>query len=294
MKYIPKGLTRFGYRTALQLSAKSPTILVVAGVVGLGATAVMAAKATRYIDPVLEDHNKTRYDIKGTAYQTKRDEQKAIVTLYARTSKDLARVYGPTLVVGTISTASILYGHKILHGRHVASIAAYTGLMEQFQSYRGRVAKTLGDDVERGIFQGAHGEWVEDPEHKGEYKLEPKFDPSLAEDSYLRPWFDERAANWTPDPSSNYFYLKGVQNHMNNLLQIRGHVTLNDVFDQLHIPRTNEGIVAGWVWNSGVGDNHIDFGFMSGIDPNTVAFREGRARSVQLNFNVQGNIYGLI
>lgn len=292
--FIPKGLTRFGGRTALKLSSHSPTIMVVAGVVGLGATAVLAAKASRQMDPIIEDHQKGRVDISGTVYETKREEQKDLVRLYSRTTKDLARLYGPTLVVGTLSTASVLYGHKVLHGRHVASIAAYSGLMEQFTSYRGRVAKTLGSNVERGIYEGAHGEWVEDPDHKGEHKLAPKFDADMVEDSYLRPWFDESNVNWTRDPVMNYTFLKGVQTHMNNILQIRGHVTLNDVYDALRIPRTNEGQVAGWVWNSGVGDNFIDFGFMSGIDPHTVAFRNQAERTVRLNFNVQGNIYGMI
>lgn len=294
MRYVPKGLTRAASRAGLKLSANSPTILVVAGVVGLGATAVLAAKASRNVDPIIEQHQKDRVDISGTMFRTKREEQKELVRLYANTTKELGRVYGPTLALGTISAASILYGHKILHGRHVASIAAYTGLMEQFQAYRGRVAKTLGTDVERGIFEGAHGEWEEDPDHKGEHKLVPKFDPEMLESSYLRPYFDETNVNWTRDPIANYGFLKGVQSHMNNMLQIRGHVTLNDVYDALRIPRTNEGTVAGWVWNSGVGDNFIDFGFMNGIDPQTIAFRNGAERSVRLNFNVQGNIYGLI
>jgi hypothetical protein len=294
MKYVPKSVTRFSHRSLLKFSAKSPTIMVVAGVIGLGATAVLAAKATRRIDPVLEEHNKTRYDIKGTVYQTQRGEQKALVGLYAHTGRDLARIYGPTILVGTLSTASVLYGHKILHGRHVASIAAYTGLMEQMQAYRARVAKTVGKDVERTIFDGAYGEWVEDPDHKGEYKLTPKFDPEMIETSYLRPVFDHRNPNWTPDPIANFVFLKGVQSHTNDLLQINGHVTLNDVCDALRLPRTNAGMVAGWVWNSDVGDNRIDFGFLTSDDPQSIAFREGVSRDVRLNFNVQGNVYGLM
>lgn len=294
MKLVPNSVSRLSHRSVLKLSANSPTILVVAGVIGLGATAVLAAKATRNLDPVIEDHQKARGLAVYTVYESKRDRQKALMGVYGRTTLELGRLYGPTIALGTLSTASVLYGHKILRGRHIASIAAYTGLMEQFQSYRGRVAKTLGAEVEKTIYDGAHGEWVEDPDHKGEYKLEPKFDADALEASYLRPMFDEKNVNWTPDPTANYGFLKGVQMHMNNMLQIRGHVTLNDVYDALRIPRTNEGLQAGWVWNSGVGDNHIDFGFMSGSDPQTIAFRKGVDRSVRLNFNIQGNIYGLI
>lgn len=292
MKFVPKSLSRLTHSSLLKLSANSPTILVVAGVVGLGATAVLAAKATRNIDPVLDEHKQARASIGYVG--NSRAQQRDIIRLYTETGMRLTRVYGPTLAVGTLSAASILYGHKILRGRHMASLAAYTGLMEQFQSYRGRVAKTLGNEMEKSLYDGAHGEWAEDPEHKGEYKLEAKFDPDAQSDSYLRPFFDENNVHWTKDPVANYLFLKGVQSHMNNVLQIRGHVFLNDVYDALRIPRTNEGQVAGWVWNSKTGDNYIDFGFMTGREPQTEMFRQGLERSVRLNFNIDGNVLGLI
>ena len=165
--------------------------------------------------------------------------------------------------------------------------------MEQFQSYRGRVAKTLGEDAERDIYNGAHGEWVEDPDHKGEYKLKPVHNSHPA--SYLRPWFDQTNVNWTRDPQSNYLFLKGVQSHMNDVLQIRGHVFVNDVYDALRIPRTREGQVSGWTYeDNGHGDGYIDLGFMTGDDPQTVAFRNGVENLVQLNFNIDGVIWDLI
>lgn len=262
---VPKSISRMASRSLLKLNANSPTILVVAGVVGLSATAVMAAKATRKIDPIIDAHKEERSAIGSVAKHDKvlrREQQTAILEMYYNTSLRLARVYGPTVAVGTISAASILCGHKILRTRHVATMVAYSGLQDQFLAYRDRVAKTLGESAERDIYNGAHGEWVEDPDHKGEYKLQPVFEEQST--AYLRPWFDELNDNWRDDPASNYLFLKGVQTHMDNLLQVRGHVFLSEVYDALRIPRTADSIVNGWVYRP----NNRD------VDPETGMFHD--------------------
>lgn len=298
MKYIPKAVTRRAGRTMLKLSKNSPTILVVAGVVGFGATTFLAARASRKIDPVLEQHKQERAEIgyisKSSSKLVRRDQQTRVLEVYYNTGLQLTKLYGPSIVVGTLSVASVLYGHKILNGRHVATMAAYSGLMEQFASYRGRVTKTLGASMEKEIFEGAHGEWLEDPNHKGEYKLTAKFDEDNQDYNFVRPWFDESNVHWSRDAQSNYMFLKGAQSHLNNLLQMRGHVFLNEVLDALRMPRTQQGQVTGWLYGNPKGDSYIDFGFMTGDDPNTVAFRNHKEQSVRLNFNIDGVIWDMI
>jgi hypothetical protein len=273
MKFVPKSVTRIGARSALKISKNSPTILVVSGVVGLGVTAVLAAKAGSKAGVVVDEHRKA--------------QQVRVLELYYNTGLELGKVYGPALAVGTLSAASVLWGHKILKGRHVATLAAYSGLSEQFAAYRGRVAKTIGEKAERDIYDGAFGEYVEDPDHKGEYKMQPNWSESDDERlKYCRPWFDETNVHYTRDPERNYFWLKGVQSHMNDLLQMRGHLFLNEVLDALHMERSKEASIMGWVRENPDGDGYVDFGFMTGSDPNTVAFRNGVESQVRLNFNV--------
>ena len=287
MNLVPKAVSRFGHRSVLKINASSPTILVVAGVIGLGASAVMAAKATRKIDPVLDEHKQTRAEI-GYSIQT-REQQTDLVRLYAHTTFELSKIYGPAIFVGTTSAVAVLGGHKILRTRHAAALSAYSGLAEQFAAYRRRIVQTLGAPMEKDIYDGAHGKYVEDPDHPGEYKLQSEWD-GTNQDSYLRPWFDETNVNWSRNPENNYLFLKGVQNHANRMLEIRGHVFLNDVFDDLNIPRQGDAQVLGWLRDpekhGGDGDNYIDFGFMTSNDPHTVAFRNGFERTVRLNFNV--------
>lgn len=285
MKIVPKSVSRLTHRSLLKINASSPTLLVVAGVVGLGASAVMAAKATRRIDPVLDAHHKSRVEI---GYVGTREQQRKIARLYMDTGWELTKIYGPAVFVGATSAISVLGGHKILRGRQLATMAAYSGLAEQFNEYRKRVVETIGEDLERSIYEGARGEWKEG-EVQGEYKLQPVHDQIQA-DSYLRPWFDEANPNWTRDPWASKQFLTGVQSHMNNLLVLRGHLFLNEVRDALGMPRVPEGQVAGWIYG-GDKDNFVDFGFLVSTNPHTIAFLNGVERTVQLNFNIDGMVY---
>ena len=291
MNYVPKSLSRFGHRRILKLQKSSPTILVIGGVVGFGVTAVLAAKASRKIDPIIEDHKKARLDVDMTAV-SQRDMQMQLANLYANTSMKFVRLYTPTLVVGTLSTASVLQGHKILQTRHLATMAAYGGLMDQFKSYRARVAETVGSELEREIHAGAIGKYEEDPDHPGEYKQVAKYDKRRVE-NYLQPFFDESNRNWTTDSTSNLAFLKAVQAHMNRRLNIIGYVFLYEVYEALGWERFPEAMVSGWVMG-GDGDNYVDFGFLTEETPEAIMFRNGAERSVRLNFNIDGIIWDKI
>jgi hypothetical protein len=297
MKFVPKRVRRASARTGLKLKKNSPTILVVGGVVGGVATVVMAVKASKKADVVIKDHKEERSQIgpvpskADVPADVRKDAQLRVMELYFNTGLQLSKVYGPTLLVGTLSFGSILYGHKILHGRHVASVAAYTGLMEQFGAYRGRVRQTLGEKAELDIYNGAHGEYVEDPERPGEYKLTPVLNDDVQFDAELRPWFDSDNPNNNSDPEITKMWLTGVQEHMNQLLRLNGHLMLNDVRKELCLPKTAQGQLLGWVDGNPDGDGFIDFGFMTDDHPSAVAFRNGESRDVRLNFNVDGEVY---
>ena len=300
MKIIPKSLTRLKFRSVLKARKNSPTILVVGGVVGLGVTAILAAKATPKATKVVAEHKAQRTQIgdipsKGAVTKAERkDVQVQVLELYYNTSLELTKVYGPCLVLGTVSAASILYGHNILRGRHAATMAAYSGLVEQFSSYRGRVRQTLGEKAEREIFNGAHGEYVEDPNHPGEYKMEPVYPDGDLAPSSKHVWFDEKNPYFKKDPEVNMMHLNAVQMHMNQLLNVKGHLFLNEVKDALGMPRTSDGQILGWVFGAGTGDDFIDFGHTTNTDPQTMAFKNGEVPEVMLNFNVDGVVYDLI
>lgn len=95
--------------------------------------------------------------------------------------------------------------------------------------------------------------------------------------------FDETNPNWANNPEWNLMFLRNIQNHMNDLLLVRGHVFLNEVYDQLGFKRTSAGAVVGWL----VTDEHTSY-----VDFNLHNLtKETSASSILLDFNVDGIIY---
>lgn len=288
MKYVPKALTRTVSRSLLKLQKHSPTLLVVGGVAGLSATVVLAAVATRKIEPVLNEHAHDADQIREDVPTS--DQGREMLRLYTKTTMQFTKIYGPAITLGVVSAGSVLWGHNILKGRHVATMLAYSGLQDQFGAYRDRIKQTLGEEAERDIYAGAHGENGPD----GLAPVWPEEDKSpLNQTHYLRPWFAEHNRQWTKSSVDNYLWLKGVQHHANSKLNARGHLFLNEVLDDLDMERVPEGQVSGWILN-GDGDDYVDFGFMTGNDAHTVAFRNQAENTVQLNFNVDGLIWDKI
>ena len=104
--------------------------------------------------------------------------------------------------------------------------------------------------------------------------------------------FDETCPYWNRDEEHNLMYLKHQWVYVNELLKARGHMLLNDVFDQLGLSRTKAGAVVGWVYNTEnpVGDNYIDFG----INNLTIDDLKKNGNSITLDFNVEGIVWDLM
>ena len=72
--------------------------------------------------------------------------------------------------------------------------------------------------------------------------------------------FDENSASWDRSRDMNVFFLKFTQDYFNDLLKLRGHLFLNEVYDRLGIPRRALGQCVGWIYdeNNPNGDNFVD------------------------------------
>lgn len=89
----------------------------------------------------------------------------------------------------------------------------------------------------------------------------------------------DTSVNWAVMPEYNYVFLLANQHYANDMLQSRGHVFLNEVYDMLGMPRTQLGALLGWTH-----PGSIDFGVTS----------ENALISISLNFNIQGVIWNRI
>ena len=301
-------LTRTLNRVGLKLKKHSPEILVVTGVVGTVASAVMACKATTKIDEVLADTkdniDKTKDYVEKKGFSekyTEEDYKKDLTIFYAKGGLELVKLYAPSVALGALSITAILSGHNVLRKRNVALAAAYATVEKGFKEYRGRVVERFGEELDRELKYNIKAKEVEETtvdEKTGEEKVTKKTvnvaDPNNYS-TYAR-FFDDGCTGWTKDPEYNLMFLKNQQRYANDLLKSRGHLFLNEVYDMLGIPRTKAGQVVGWIYDEEYpnGDNFVDFGIYDLYNEKARDFVNGYERTILLDFNVDGDIMNLI
>lgn len=297
-------------RGLLYAKKYSPTILTVAGIAsGIAATVVASIKST-HVKDVLEEGQEKINDIRSRYFEAEKvlniskkkgispdenwvyseDEyRKDLVKAYFQTTRNLIKLYWPAITLTIGSITCICVGHNIITKRAAALAAAYSGLAKDFESYRKKVKDKIGEEEEKRVFVDAITENDEKTLEAGESVKRFGVDHS----PYCK-IFDEFNNNYSGYPGDNFVFLKSCQNMANDLLHIRGHVFLNEVYDMLGFQHTKAGSVCGWL--EGNGDNFIDFGIfdMENGDLKNSAFINGDEKSIILDFNVDGPIYTLL
>lgn len=296
---IMKSVNGVTSKAVMKLKKHSPEILVVAGIAGTVVSAVLACKATTKVAEIL-DETKGTLDtihegmetgaINGQEY-TNEDGKKDTVVVYAQTGMKLAKLYGPAIILGTLSITSILASNNILRKRNVALGAAYAAIDKSFKEYRGRVIERFGDQVDTELKYGIKAKKFEeievDPETGKEKKVKKTVmvaDPNLQSDYAV--YFDSKSRNYETNPDYNRMFLKAQQAFANDKLQTRGHLFLNEVLDDLDLPRTPAGQIVGWTKDGP--DGYVNFRIVE-VERET---EDGRHEpALLLDFNVEGNIW---
>lgn len=302
-KLVSSVMSRFA-RPALKVRQHSPAILFGAGVIGVGTTVVLACRATLKLEDTLAE-TKLKLDKIDAAAKLKDPDfnedtqKKAQVAVYVSSGMKIVRLYAPAAVVGLASIGA-LTGAQVILNRRVAGLgAAYMAVQEAFDKYRSRVIEKYGveDDIEfRHQFEDR--EYVEEAEDGSGPVVKTVRQPTDGSLSGYARLFDEHNHNWKRDPHGNLMFLSCQQNWANQMLQNRGHLFLNEVYDMLGFDRTQAGALVGWVWrkheDDQVGDPYVDFGVLDGDRYSGQRFINGEERSVWLDFNVAGPIYKLL
>ena len=81
---------------------------------------------------------------------------------------------------------------------------------------------------------------------------------------FSRLFGDGNSVFWEKDTRICLKTLKGAESNLNQLLRYQGFVTLNDVWKELGMRPSEEGMYLGWRWKYGdpvYGGTYIDLGF---------------------------------
>lgn len=297
---IVKSVSGVVNKSVMKLKKHSPEILIVAGIAGTVVSAVVACKATTKVNKIVED---TKNDIEkvhtavetgvteaGETYSVE-DSKKDLTIIYAQTGVKFAKLYAPAVILGTLSITSILASNNILRKRNVALGAAYVAIDKSFKEYRGRVIERFGEQVDTELKYGIKAKKFEevevDPETGKEKKVKKTVmvaDPNLQSDYAV--YFDSKSRNFETNFDYNCMFLKAQQQFANDKLQTRGHLFLNEVLDDLDLPRTSAGQIVGWTKDGP--DGYVNFRILE-VERET---EDGRHEpALLLDFNVEGNIW---
>lgn len=289
-------------RQLLKGQKHSPTILFGAGVIGVVATTVLASKATLRLEDILNENERKQGEAEELLrnqpqdYSAK-DHTKDMAVLKVRLCKDVARLYAPAVAVGVMSIGALTGSHVILSKRHASVVAAYATLDKGFRDYQERVAALVGPEKARELrFESEQRGIAVDTEKGTKVETITSAKTDGPGSPYAKLFSKETSQSWDPRPEYNLMFLRFNQNWANDTLKAKGHLFLNEVYDQLGLDRTPAGQAVGWVYNNPKGgDDYVDFGFLD--DSNAAElhdFMTGREGAIWLDFNVDGVVYDLI
>lgn len=280
MKVNTQALSRPVFRGALILRKHGPTIAFVGGVTGVVTSTVLACRATLKLSDQLPQMQSKLESARSD------DNGKKVAKVYADNVATVVKLYAPATIVGVASITALTGSHIVLNKRNASLTAGYAALSKAYDEYRDRVRDEIGEDREGDLYRGIRVEKVETEDGKKEIVR-------IADPNKLSPYarfFDEFSTEWHKDAELNRIFLQCQQNYFNMLLQSRGHVFLNDVYDGLGLERTGPGSVVGWVISED-GDNYVDFGLFS---VRSSSFIDGHEPRILLDFNVDGVIWDKI
>lgn len=298
-------------KVGFQVKKYSPEILICAGVIGVGASGVMACRATTKLSDII---NKANDDIiktdevianpdmlpEGSEEYTEEDAAKDKVIIRAHMVMDIVKLYAPSVILGGLSLTAILTSNNILRKRNIALAAAYTAVDKSFKEYRGRVVERFGKELDKELRYNIKAKEVEETvtDEKGNEKTVKKtvdvVDPNAI--SEFAKFFDDGCIGWTKDPELNMIFLRQQEAAATKRLEDRGHLFLNEVYDMLGLPHTRAGQIVGWIYDkkNPIGDNYVDFGIYDTNKEANRNFVNGYERTILLDFNVDGNILDLM
>lgn len=303
---IMKNATSAFNKVSFKLKKHSPEILVVAGVVGVVASTVMACRATTKVGKIID---KTKGDVEEIHVATEKgitnagetysvdDSKKDLAVVYFQTGIKLAKLYAPSVALGTLSITGIVASHNILRKRNVALAAAYATVDKSFKEYRNRVIERFGAEVDKELRNNIKAKKFEeittDSETGKEKKSKTTIDIANPMISDYKLFFDEKCKAWVDDYDYNLMTLRCQQQYANDKLRADGFLFMSDVYDMLGIQRTKISQTVGWIYDPSNPDidSFVDFEI---LETNRETEDGGYEPAILLNFNVDGPILDLL
>lgn len=292
-------ITTAFYTGVARISKHAPTILSVTASAGVIATGYLAWKAgTRFEDVEGRDWDRRKECLKNADIIPDEDVPKIERKNRILFLLDTARTVAPAAIVGAATITMIYFSNSISKKRLAAMGAAYATLQTAFDGYKRTMVEALGKESVEKILKpklpnvGKSAEEILSSDNKSDAAnvSDAVVNSLKALSPYARIIAEESSTCWDPNEDYTSQNLAAVQLWANRRLERKGHLFLNEVFDQLGLSRTREGAVVGWLKN-GEGDNYVSFG---DFDASIYRVPSDDYTRVDSNFIVDFNVDGVI
>ena len=282
-----------------RISKHAPTILSVTASAGVIATGYLAWKAgTRFEDVEGRDWDRRKECLRNADIIPDEDVPKIERKNRILFILDTVRTVAPAAIVGAATITMIYFSNSISKKRLAAMGAAYATLQTAFDGYKRTMVEALGKESVDKILKpklpnvGKSAEEILSSDNKSDAAnvSDAVVNSLKALSPYARIIAEESSTCWDPNEDYTSQNLAAVQLWANRRLERKGHLFLNEVFDQLGLSRTREGAVVGWLKN-GEGDNYVSFG---DFDASIYRVPSDDYTRVDSNFIVDFNVDGVI
>ena len=292
-------ITTAFYTGVARISKHAPTILSVTASAGVIATGYLAWEAgTRFEDVEGRDWDRRKECLRNADMIPDEDVPKIERKNRILFILDTVRTVAPAAIVGAATITMIYFSNSISKKRLAAMGAAYATLQTAFDGYKRTMVEALGKESVEKILKpklpniGKSAEEILSSDNKSDAAnvSDAVVNSLKALSPYARIIAEESSTCWDPNEDYTSQNLAAVQLWANRRLERKGHLFLNEIFDQLGLSRTREGAVVGWLKN-GEGDNYVSFG---DFDASIYRVPSDDYTRVDSNFIVDFNVDGVI
>ena len=246
------------------INKNAPIILTVAGVAGVGATAIFAYKSKDKVEAVVEKMeesqqkakdisdlndvlNSTEKRLSDEEYETTKEQIDKLTAEYTPYSnfeiaRDIAGAVALPVFTGVASVTAIALSYYIQNNRIVNLAAALATSTAENAYFRKQYKEKYGQE-QYDEFISTHKEEVMVEGAKKEKEVNVANDLSR---STTEAWFRESAYFASDDYDYNMSYITSKLDAMDLRLFQRGFLTLNEVYDALGLEPTKQGALLGW------------------------------------------------
>lgn len=287
------------YTVVGRVSKHAPTILSVSASIGVVATSVLAWRAGRTFEDV-EYRNFTRVKACQDRANEIPDEDVPVIERKNRIAfaLDAARHVAPIIIIGGTTIAMIYFSNSISRKRIAALSAAYLAVQNAFDSYKKKMTETLGKETVEKIVApnlpnyGKTAEEILANDDRNDASDVTDAVLSMVRECspYARVISETSSTAWDPNEDYTLMNLTEIRAWANRRLQKKGHLFLNEVFDQLGLSRMKEGAIVGWLKN-GDGDGYVSFG---DIESSVYRVPDYERKSIHSNVVIDFNVDGVI